>query len=249
MTAIRQSFLVALGIVCAAFPQASDQNFEVASVKPSKGGPEGFWNEGATVRMLNKSLQAIIAAAYGVKDHVVFGPAWIDSERFEIIAKIAPETAKLPDAERWAAIQTMSRNLLAERFKLHVHHEDRDMRVFALVPAKGGVKLVETGPPSTTWARVSLGRGSLAAKQMPMAQLISILGGIVHFQVLDETGVSGVFDIALEWLPEENEAYAASSNKAPLATAIQEQIGLKLEARKIRNQVLIVDSAERPTGN
>src|SRR5580700_3380266 len=102
-------------ILPVAGPQTQSPEFEVASVKPSQGGPQGFWNEGLTVRMLNKSLKSVIAAAYGLKDHGVFGPSWIDSENFEIIAKIPPETAKLPDAQRWQTIQSMSRRLLADR--------------------------------------------------------------------------------------------------------------------------------------
>ena len=120
----------------------------------------------------------------------------------------------------------MTQALLAERFKLAVHRETRDMPVFALVPAKGGLKISQTGPPSSDWVRATVGRNSVSAKQMPMAQLLSILGGIVDRQVLDESGMGGVFDISLDWSDDPN------SGKPSLFTALQEQAGLKLESKK-----------------
>ncbi len=232
--------------------QPAPPQFEVASVKPSNSGPQGVWNEGSheRLRMLNMTLKSIVAQSYGVKDHVVFGPSWIESERFEIIAKISPETAKLPEDQRNQAIRAMSQSLLADRFKLQIHRETRDMPVYVLVPAKGGVKLAPAGAPSNDWVRAAVGRGSLTAKQMPMAQLLSILGGILNRQVLDESGIRGVFDIALEWSPDALDgAPAAASDKPSVFTALQEQAGLKLESRKIPMKVLVVDHAEQPSGN
>jgi uncharacterized protein (TIGR03435 family) len=233
--------------VCAA--QSAAPQFEVASVKASMGGPQGVWNEGSheRLRMLNMTLKAIIAESYGIKGHDVFGPGWIDSERFEIIAKISPETAKLPEKQRDAAMQSMAQNLLADRFKLKLHRETREMPVYMLRSAKGGAKISRAGPPSSDWVRATIRRGELKAQQMPMAQLLSILGGILEREVLDETGIDGVFDINLEWAPDE--AAAVAQAKPSLFTALQEQAGLKLEARKVDKEVLVVDHAERPTEN
>jgi uncharacterized protein (TIGR03435 family) len=228
--------------------------FEVASVKPVNSGPQGVWNEGSheRVRMLNMTLKSIVGQAYGVKAHDVFGPPWIASESFEIIAKIAPETAKLPDEQRWKQIQAMTQALLADRFKLEVHRETREMPVYALVPAKGGLKLGSIGPPSNDWVRTQVGNGTLQAKEMPTAQLLSILGGIVHREVLDESGIQGVFDIKLDWAPDDvaaNPATSVATSKPSIFTALQEQAGLKLESRKVPMQVVVVDRAERPSGN
>jgi uncharacterized protein (TIGR03435 family) len=239
---------------CIAAAQSGGPQFEVASVKPSNGGPQGVWDEGSheRVRMLNMTLKSIVAEAYGVKDHRVFGPAWIESERFEIIAKISPETAKLPDEQRVKQILAMAQALLADRFKLEVHRETREMPVYALLPAKGGLKLSQTGPPSDDWVRTQIGRGRLVSKQMPTAQLLSILGGILNREVLDESGIKGVFDIALDWAPDDVAANPATSGgavKPSIFTALQEQAGLKLESRKVPMQVVVVDRAERPSGN
>jgi uncharacterized protein (TIGR03435 family) len=146
----------------------------------------------------------------------------------------------------------MTQTLLADRFKLEVHRETREMPVYALVPAKGGLKLGEIGPPSNDWVRIQIGRGTLEAKQMPTAQLLSILGGIVHREVLDESGIKGVFDIKLDWSPDDitaNAVTGVAAAKPSIFTAMQEQLGLKLESRKAPMQVVIIDRAERPSGN
>ncbi len=239
---------------CVAAAQSAAPQFEVASVKPTNSGPQGVWNEGSheRVRMLNWSLKSIVAQAYGVKDHDVFGPTWIEFEHFEIIAKISPEIAKLPERARWKQIGAMTQALLADRFKLEVHRATREMPVYVLIPTKGGLKLGEIGAPSDDWVRAQLGRGSLVAKQMPTAQLISILGGILHREVLDESGIQGVFDIALEWAPDDvaaNPATSRAADKPSIFTALQEQAGLKLESRKVPMEVVVVNRAERPSGN
>ena len=214
--------------------QSAAPQFEVASVKPVNSGPQGVWNEGSheRVRMLNMTLKSIVAEAYGIKDHDVFGPAWIESERFEIIAKISPEVAKLPEEQRWKQILAMTQTLLADRFKLEVHRETREMPVYVLIPAKGGLKLGQIGPPSSDWVRAQFGRGSLVAKEMPVAQLMSILGGIVGREVVDESGIKGVFDIKLDWAPDDvaaNPATSVAVSKPSIFTALQEQAGLKLD--------------------
>ena len=236
-----------------AVAQSAAAQFEVASVKPVNSGPQGVWNEGSheRVRMLNMTLKSIVAQAYGVKAHDVFGPAWISSESFEIIAKIAPETAKLPDDQRWKEIQAMTQALLADRFQLEVHRETREMPVYILVPAQGGLKLGQIGPPSKDWVHAQVGRGALEVKQMPIAQLLSILGGIVHREVLDESGIQGVFDIKLDWAPDDVAANTTvgAAVKPSIFTALQEQAGLKLESRKVPMQVVVVDRAAQPSGN
>jgi bla regulator protein blaR1 len=108
----------------------------------------------------------------------------------------------------------MSQALLADRFKLEVHRETREMPVYTLLPAKGGLNLSLTGPPSNDWVRAQIGRGSLVAKLMPTAQVISILGGILHREVLDESGIDGVFDIALDWAPDDVAANPVASGGA-----------------------------------
>jgi uncharacterized protein (TIGR03435 family) len=238
--------VIALSICapCVAAAQTGTPEFEVASVKPSTGGTGGMWDEGERLR-INMPLKAMLTEAYDVKDTNIFGPAWIDAERFEIIAKIPPDAAKLPGAERWKQIHAMMQALLADRFKLQVHREMREMSVYALLPAKGGVRLSRTGPPSEYWVRTAGGKGSLTAQKMPMDQLLSILGKALHREVLDESGIEGVFDIKLDWAPDGT----TPSDKPSIFTALQEEAGLRLEARKMPREVIVVDRAVRPSEN
>jgi uncharacterized protein (TIGR03435 family) len=202
-----------------------------------------MWDEGERLR-IDMTLRGILTGAFGVKDNNIFGPSWIDTERFEILAKIPSEAAKLPNLERWKQIHAMVQTLLADRFKVQVRRETREMPVYALLPAKGGVKLVRTGPPSDYWVHTAGGKGSLTAQKMPIDQLLSILGNALHREVLDESGVDGVFDIKLDWTPD-----GTASDKPSIFTALQEQAGLRLEARKTPREVIVVDRAERPFEN
>jgi uncharacterized protein (TIGR03435 family) len=126
-----------------------------------------MWDEGERLR-IDMTLRGILTGAFGVKDNNIFGPSWIDTERFEILAKIPSEAAKLPNLERWKQIHAMMQTLLADRFKVQVRRETREMPVYALLPAKGGVKLVRTGPPSDYWVHTAGGKGSLTAQKMPI---------------------------------------------------------------------------------
>jgi uncharacterized protein (TIGR03435 family) len=139
----------------------------------------------------------------------------------------------------------MMQTLLTDRFKLRIHREAREMPVSVLIAAKGGVKLIRSGPPSEYWVRTAGGKGSLTAQKMPMDQFLSILGDVLHREVLDESGIDGVFDIKLEWAPDGK----TESDKPSLFTALQEQAGLRLEARKAAREVVLVDRAERPSEN
>lgn len=250
----------AVWLACAALAavvsraQTQSPEFEVASVKPANGGPEGVWNEGSheRVRMLNLTLKSIVANAYNLKDYAVDGPAWIDSARFDIVAKIPPEVAKLSERQRWQQIRAMSQRMLADRFKLSVHRDTRELPVYALEIAKGGVKLEKTGEPSNDWVSAQVRRGHISAKQMPMVQLVAILTGTLERPVIDSTDFRDVFDIELDWSDDAAPARAAPdtiADKPSLFTALQEQAGLKLVPRKSPIPVLVVDHAQQPSEN
>lgn len=244
MTPLPAAIALALLASPVAAVQSALPEFEVASVKPSQGGTQGMWDEGERLRM-NLTLKGILIEAYGVQGNNIFGPSWIDAERFEVLARIPSDAVKLPNVERWKQIHAMMQRLLADRFKVQIHRETREMPVYALLPAKNGVKLIRTGPPSEYWVHTVSGKGSLTAQKMPMDQLLSILGSALHREVLDESGIDGVFDIKLDWAPDE----VTASDKPSLFAALQEQAGLRLEARKASRKVIVVDRAERPSEN
>jgi uncharacterized protein (TIGR03435 family) len=229
------------------FAASAAEEFEVASVKIAQPGPQGVWNNGSPdrFRMLNMTLHALVATAYGVQDYQVSGPAWMTNERYDIIAKVSPEVAKLPWDDKWKRTCAMTQVLLADRFKLELHRESKELPAYALIPTKGGTKLKEIGPDPGELVRNQRSAGHLKAEQMPMRQLIEILHGLVKRPILDETGIKGVFDITLDWAPETNQPPETTDPRPSLFTALQEQLGLKLEARKATVPVLVIDRVEK----
>lgn len=240
---------------CFAQSTAAAPEFEVASVKPSQSTKQGVWTDGSPgrIRMLNMSLKDLITFAYKVKDYQVSGPAWIDSDRYDVFATLPSDAAKLPDKERWKQTLAMSRTLLESRFHLTTHRETKEMPVYGLVVDKNGAKIRELGPNPGDNVNIRIIRGSLSAERMPMSQLISILNGQLDRPVVDLTGIKGVFDIKLEWTPETNDSQTATSGeperKPSLPVALQEQLGLKLEGRKSPVEILVVDHAEKASEN
>src|SRR6185312_6424878 len=229
---------------------ATAPEFEVASVKRAMPGPQGVWTNGSPdrIRMLNMSLQQLISFAYDVKDYQVPAKGWIESEKYDVVAKVSPAVASMPWAVKFAQMRMMTRALLAQRFQLVLRRELREMPVYGLVTAKSGSKLQELGPNPGDNVMADIQRGHLSAKKMQMSQLALILGDQMDRPVVDFTGIRGVFDVTLDWSPESAEP-VASDTKPSLALALQEQLGLKLEPRKSPVDVLVVDRAEPPSGN
>jgi uncharacterized protein (TIGR03435 family) len=229
-----------------AFSQAPEPlAFEVASVKPNHSGRGDSHSDSDNDRItcVNMTLKRYIAKAYGVREDQISGPDWLGSERFDLVAK-AP--GQMHEADLMKMLQT----LLADRFKVALHRENREGRVYALTIAKGGAKLkpVESTGNSST----NTSRAAMTVKQASMEQVAGALSRHVGFPVVDETGLAGVFDFKLTWDPA---ADALSSDEArdagpSIFTALQQQIGLKLESRKRPVETLVIDHAERvPTEN
>lgn len=224
------------------------QTFEVVSVKPSDGH-QGIDMKTYPNRLLatSASLHQLIEAAYSMERwQVTGGPAWLASDRFDIEARTAEDFSN--DTDRVSAfgrpaprkMMVMLQALLADRFGVKVHRETREDNVYALVVAKGGPKLkASTGdqhlpvifaPPSRL-----LGQGST------MAGLARALSLTMHGPVIDETGVGGTFDFTLTYAPQAADVDAGPS----IFTALQEQMGLRLESRKSTMDVLVVDHLDR----
>jgi uncharacterized protein (TIGR03435 family) len=189
--------------------------------------------------MKNVTLKACITWAYRVTDAEVAGPPWLTDERFDIVART--ESGK-PQPE-------MMQALLAERFKLVVHRESKELTVYSLVVAKNGPKLkrVDPGEGDTTSRR-----GHLTATRTSMHGLARFLGGPnvrLGRPVMDKTGLDGVFDFELTWTPEGSKDEKADAPPS-IFVALQEQLGLKLESQKAPVDVLVVDHIEKaPTEN
>jgi uncharacterized protein (TIGR03435 family) len=236
--------------------------FEVATVKPNHvGGPFNFGFEpGGRFVAENVTLGFVLEHAYGVKDFQVSGgPAWIGSEHYNIEAK--PEVPEERQAQRWLMVQS----LLADRFKLAVHHETKELPVYALVVAKSGPRFHETaalpGPPGAPPPKhgMRMGRGDLTVNGYGLDRLADALSRLLSRVVLDQTGLKGTYDFTLKWTPSEGQGAMAETPRdaAPppdasgpsIFTALRERLGLKLESQKGPVDTLVIDHVERPSEN
>lgn len=263
--------------------------YEVASIKPNKSGdnktrmeysPDGF---SAT----ESNLQMFIMEAYGVNPHEISGaPDWLNSDRYDIEAKMDSSTAdelhKLTENERRVERQRMLQALLADRFKLMVHREIKELPVYGLVAAKGGPKFHQAKPGDTYPNGMKLpdghggaglmfmGRGELTAQGLPLAPLVRELSLQLGRTVIDKTGLTGEYDFSLKWTSDvtvgafgEGLASRGTEGSQPgtggtsepetsgpsIFTAIQDQLGLKLESQKGPVEILVIDRVEKPSAN
>jgi len=229
--------------------QKATSEFEVASIKPSlPDGKHGVWTDGAPtrIRMLGMNVKELLTFAYDVEGYRVVAQG-VETTPYDIYAKGPDAMAKLPDNKRWEQFHLMTQALLASRFRVSLHHENREMQVYSLAPAKGGTRIKELGPTQHENVMNDRGAGHLSAQRMPMSQLVSILRGDLRHPVLDETGVAGVFDVSLDWAPENSTGPA--DPRPSLAGALEEKLGLKLTAVKRPIDVFVVDHAEKPSEN
>ena len=224
--------------------------FEVASIRSH--GPEvhsvGLNISGPRVTVEAFSLTNIITYAFDLQSYQVLGgPDWARSDRYDIAAKAEGEGTVTKEQ-----VREMLKTLAADRFKVQVHTETREMPVYLLVVAKGGPKLKESAPDATSLmmmsspgrtTRITTTRGSMDQ----LALQFSNANGVDR-PVLNKTGLSGGYDYKLNWTP--GLAPADSDPEAPtIFTALQEQLGLRLEPQRASVEVLIIDRAEKPGEN
>lgn len=243
---MKQPFLIAALIACSAFAQSADgPQFEVASVKFDPR-TAGSWANFTPGRLSASSwVKQLIQLAYGVEDYqVAGGPGWLTTDWYDIDAR-----AEKPDAGKTEMIP-MLRNLLTDRFKLQLKREDKEFAVYALVLDKGGLR----ARPLKDGDKSLCGHGnSFMCGIRTSAELAHTLRNWMGRPVLDQTGVTGNYDILLDF-----DEYAALNRTAPvdypkdkpsLTTALQKQLGLRLEPQKATFPVLTVESIQRPSEN
>ena len=257
--------------------------FDVVSIKPNRSDAiaTGFRvNPSGRVEWTNTTLRGLLRMGYqrfGFDPReIVGGPAWIDSDRFDVMA-----TAERPPQNRADGfpeeLLAMIRALVEDRFKVKVHSEQRDAAIFALVPARADGKAgpalrsvpdacaeamkamaertARTGPPPCSFGAAA---GKLIGTGVTPTMIANVLSGFVGRLVIDRTGLAGSFDFELSFDPSSTAKAppAAPPGSTPrddtapsIVTALQEQLGLKLESTRGPVDVLIVDSAEAPTEN
>jgi len=247
----------------AAAPLASSSPvFEVTIVKSSKSGESGSHSSFQSGRFIasNVLLKNIIQyQAYGVTEvQIVGGPKWLNSERFDIEAKaddaVTGQLRTLDRDQRRRLTEGMFQQLLADRFKLAVHWETRELPIYALVIASK-VALQPAKQPENG-VHTSANTGTFSAEGVTMTDLARSLTQELSRElgrvIVDKTGIEGRYDVALKWTPDEGQPSAdnGSVDAGPsIFTAIQEQLGLKLESSKGPVRVLVIDHVEMPSEN
>jgi uncharacterized protein (TIGR03435 family) len=221
--------------------------FEVASVKPNTSGSGSSHTSGTTgqLSITNRSLQELIQMAYSVQDFQIAGPDWLGSVKFDIVAKIPAGARKDQNPARMQA-------LLAERFHLAVHRESKEMPAYALVVGKSGPKLQQVEPGGTNLNNNGNNNSrQIDADRVSMAALAETLARIVEHPVVDRTGLQGAYKLKLEYTTDNAKSDGPDGAAGPsIYTALQEQLGLKLQTQKLPVEIIVVDRVERvPTEN
>lgn len=261
--------LSAIGSTSGMDAQAPDTHptFEVAAVKREVDIVSGMTfaaRPGGTLTVINNELTNVIDNAYGIRRYqVIGGPDWINSDRYNIQAKASGD---VPRDE----LMLMLRSLLEDRFKLKVHRETRALPIYVMTTAKGGLKVrpardgscvafdpkkpprPSPGQPRTPFCGNNrITQNTWNATSVGMPEAAAALVGVLGRNVVDKTGVSGKFDIHLQWTPDQAPAGAETvgpeASAVSLFTALEEQLGLKVESSRGSVDVLVVDHVERPS--
>jgi uncharacterized protein (TIGR03435 family) len=274
----------AIGLGNAGLGNAQSQSspplaFEVASVKPNKSGAiraPSMILPGGRFTATNNTLRALILNAYGISASPYLlsgGPAWIDSEAYDVDAKAAANAIPPGASNRvlWEKTRLMLRTLLADRFHLVIRSDAKELPVYELAVARNGSKLNRAEQDCTASLTACHGFSGnptrLSGPAVDMTDLALTLSSYSDRPVLDKTGIQGLFDIKLQWNPFAGRAQSpedvqrspgaeAREGRNPdldslptLFTALEQQLGLKLESRKGPIEIYVIDHVERPSEN
>ncbi|HYP14083.1 MAG TPA: TIGR03435 family protein, partial [Bryobacteraceae bacterium] len=217
----------------------SAQTFEVASINPNAAGDNRVMirmQPGGRFTASGVTLKQLIGQAYNVRDFQISGgPGWMDSERYDINAKAEGLAERVPPEQ----LRPMLRALLEDRFRLKIRNETKELPIYALVVGKSGARLTPSAADNPA-PMIRMGRGLLNASSMPLTMLAQQLSQQLGRSVIDKTGLTGNYEIKLEWTPEPGQGggplagppppdaiTAADSNGPTIFTALQEQLGLR----------------------
>jgi uncharacterized protein (TIGR03435 family) len=237
----------------------ADPSLEVATIKPSQPDRPGraFLFRGNRFTTINTTLMALIGFAYDVQEkQVIGGQDWMNSEKFDIEGK--PDTPGTPSREQ---LRTMVKKLLADRFQLKFHNEKKELPAYVLTAGKTGPKMTKddtnpNGLPGLFFRQL----GDLNVRNATMGDFVHLMqSAVLDRPVVDQTGLAGKWDFQLKWTPDDSQFSGmgmrppppseAADAPPPLITAIQEQLGLKLESGKAQVDVMVIDHVEHPSAN
>jgi len=231
-------------------PRDADPGWEVATVKPSSPSDKGdrIHLHGRHWTFERETAEMMLLIGYNVhKSQIAGAPAWVKTQQWDVDG-----LADVDGEPNLSQLQSMVRKVLVERFGLKLHREQREMPVFALTVGKGGPKLtVNTSDPNGLMDQENRGGSTWRMEQLKntsMPELALILQFHVDRPILDQTGLKGRYDFQVKWTTDESQLPGPDAPPG-LFTAIQEQLGLKLEPVRAMAPVLVVDAVERPGAN
>lgn len=241
----------------------ADPSLEVATIKPSEPGRQGkaFGYRGTQFITFNTNMNDLIAFAYGLHAKQIIGaPDWFGTDLFDIDGK--PDVPGRPNIQQ---MESMMRKLLADRCALKFHHEQKELSVYAVRLGNGGPKMSKTtAGPNDPQGFGFRGLGDLIVRNLTMAEFATWMqSGVMDKPVVDQTGLKDKYDFTLKWTPDDSQFAqfrgavapapqpAGDNPNAPpsLYTAVQEQLGLKIEATKAPDDVIVIDHVEKPSPN
>lgn len=233
--------------------------YEVATVKPSSPDEQGrgFTLQGRHLVARNFTVEGLITLAYNLHStQVTGGPDWIKTERFDL--DVLPDHEGLPSLEQARGIV---RKLLADRFALKFHEDTKELSVYILSVAKSGPKVTVSSSDPSSPPGLGGPPGRMMVRNGTMEEFAQVLqGNVLDRPVLDQTGLTNRYDFTMKWTPDESQYGGrippnnsdANTNADPLPglfTAIQEQLGLKLDATKAPAKVMVIDNIQKPSAN
>jgi uncharacterized protein (TIGR03435 family) len=240
-------------------PADAVPKIDTATVKPSEPGRPGkaFTVRGRNVVTINTSVSDLIAMAYQMHARQIIGaPAWVESEKYDLT--LQPDIEGLPSEKQ---LRGLIQQVLADRFKLKFHRDKRELSAYAIVVAKDGPKLTKSsGDPNGIPGLFFRGLGVLPATNASMDNFADVMqAAVLDRPVVNRTNLQGRYDFTLTWTPDESQfaglgarvpAPTGDPNAPPvLFTAIQEQLGLRLDPVKAPVDVLVIDSVDKPSEN
>jgi uncharacterized protein (TIGR03435 family) len=259
------ALIIMAGAILSQTRRPAFDEFEVATIKPT--APD--WRGGRYIKMQtahelvakNHAVRTLIAAGYNLSPKIILGgPDWVDSDHYDILAKAPGEVRPNLDEQ-----MAMLRRLLEQRFALTFHREKKEFAIYSLAIAKGGPKLKDStivpdsrpeGPPLLAFV-IAPPLVRLPARYTTMGDLASVMQrAALDRPVVDNTNLAGHYDFDLEFMPDDNQFNGmlaglapADENKPGLYTALQQQLGLKLEATRGPVEAFVIDRVDRPTEN
>ncbi len=254
-------------MACACIAQASliaqttpTPSFEVATIKSSKPDTPGplIGISASSLTLTNFTLKELLVFPYWIHPSQVIGASgWMDTDKFDVVAK--PNESQVPPGGGASddLLRQMLQGLLADRFKLALHHETKQLPAYALTVGKNGTTMKARTPgDGGSGFRLVFQGARLPGRNASIGQLAFVLQAqVLDRPVLDKTGLTGSFDFDLSWMPDETQfggrgaGMPANPDSPTIFIAVQEQLGLKLEPQKGPVDVLMIDRSERPSQN